>query len=573
MRDSDPFTEALPVVAEHFYCIALKSTSAIARSSLAASGLLYCIDRELTYEPFYEDFGPLNLGQAYRFCCRTTSLRQEASLRKKPLYFFTGNSEQQRANAAVLVGLYQVLLLDRTPELAFQTVKSLGPFAPFRDASCGQSCFDLSVLDCLKGISKARQAGFLDWHLPSCSFDVEEYELHEQVQNGDFNWIVPGKLLAFSGPASTIPLGQSFYRQWCPEDYTEFFRSRNITTIVRLNKQTYDSRRFTSHGFTHHELYFPDGSCPSLSVMRRFLDIVEKEPGALAIHCKAGLGRTGVLICCYMIKHYGFTAEEAIGYIRICRPGSVIGPQQTYLLQHAQMLLAEGRSIRQARQRADALQQSQASSDAMSTSGNFGLGPLAAGLAEAVQPDTPPRLSSRLSGASSITGPPSANRASVDVAATDIPRQSRVSDFLRSRSSTALRGVRTMGRTISLEQAAPTTPPGTRPVLNRAVTSPAPSMVRLTASSGSQPAQPPGRTPAELKISSNPRQRPMVNASVATARALAPNGQPRKVPASLLSSGGKPKDLRPLLDGEDPAQLQITSQPWSITADRPGSRF
>lgn len=50
-------------------------------------------------------------------------------------------------------------------------------------------------------------------------------------------------------------------------------------------------------------------------------------------------------------------------------------------------------------------------------------------------------------------------------------------------------------------------------------------------------------------------------------------GAPVQVPASLLSSsGGKPKDLRPLLDGEDPAQLQITNQPWSITADRSGSR-
>ena len=39
----------------------------------------------------------------------------------------------------------------------------------------------------------------------------------------------------------------------------------------------------------------------------------------------------GVLICCYIMKHYGFTAEQAIAYIRICRPGSVIGPQQTFL--------------------------------------------------------------------------------------------------------------------------------------------------------------------------------------------------------------------------------------------------
>ena len=64
---------------------------------------------------------------------------------------------------------------------------------------------------------------------------------------------------------------------------------------------------------------------------QKFLDLVEAEPGCVAVHCKAGLGRTGVLICCYMMKHYRFTAEEVIGYIRICRPGSVIGPQQNFL--------------------------------------------------------------------------------------------------------------------------------------------------------------------------------------------------------------------------------------------------
>ena len=32
--------------------------------------------------------------------------------------------------------------------------------------------------------------------------------------------------------------------------------------------------------------------------------------GAIAVHCKAGLGRTGCLIGCYMMKHYKFTAEE-----------------------------------------------------------------------------------------------------------------------------------------------------------------------------------------------------------------------------------------------------------------------
>lgn len=66
------------------------------------------------------------------------------------------------------------------------------------------------------------------------------------------------------------------------------------------------------------------------------------------MHCKAGLGRTGVLICSYMIKHFGFSAEEAMGYIRICRPGSVIGPQQHYLLHYAPRLLEEGAALRKA---------------------------------------------------------------------------------------------------------------------------------------------------------------------------------------------------------------------------------
>ncbi len=67
------------------------------------------------------------------------------------------------------------------------------------------------------------------------------------------------------------------------------------------------------------------------------------------MHCKAGLGRTGVLICAYMIKHFGFTAEEAMGYIRVCRPGSVIGPQQHYLAHYGPALQRLGQEVRAAK--------------------------------------------------------------------------------------------------------------------------------------------------------------------------------------------------------------------------------
>ena len=72
-----------------------------------------------------------------------------------------------------------------------------------------------------------------------------------------------------------------------------------------------------------------------------------KTDGAMAVHCKAGLGRTGVLISCYMMKHFGFTAKEAIGYIRVCRPGSILGPQQAYLCEAEGKLRKEGGTEKQ----------------------------------------------------------------------------------------------------------------------------------------------------------------------------------------------------------------------------------
>lgn len=51
------------------------------------------------------------------------------------------------------------------------------------------------------------------------------------------------------------------------------------------------------------------------------------------MHCKAGLGRTGTLIGLYAMKHYQISAEAFIGWIRIARPGSILGPQQFYLPQ------------------------------------------------------------------------------------------------------------------------------------------------------------------------------------------------------------------------------------------------
>lgn len=57
-----------------------------------------------------------------------------------------------------------------------------------------------------------------------------------QVENGDLNWIVPGKLLAFSGPAAR-PTDYVGFRAMTPEDYWDYFKRRGIQGIVRLNKK------------------------------------------------------------------------------------------------------------------------------------------------------------------------------------------------------------------------------------------------------------------------------------------------------------------------------------------------
>ena len=95
----------------------------------------------------------------------------------------------------------------------------------------------------------------------------------------------------------------------------------------------YHEQDFVDAGIQHVEAFFLDGSCPSREILLRVIESFEAVPAekAFAVHCKAGLGRTGTCIGAYLMKHFGFTAKEAIAWMRICRPGCVIGPQQHYL--------------------------------------------------------------------------------------------------------------------------------------------------------------------------------------------------------------------------------------------------
>ncbi|XP_072824222.1 dual specificity protein phosphatase CDC14A isoform X6 [Vicugna pacos] len=275
----------------------------------------------------------------YRYCCKLNKKLKSYSLSRKKIVHYTCFDQRKRANAAFLMGAYAVIYLKKTPEEAYRALLSGSdaPYLPFRDASFGNCTYNLTILDCLQGIRKGLQHGFFDFE----TFDVDEYEHYERVENGDFNWIVPGKFLAFSGPHPKSKI-ENGYPLHAPEAYFPYFKKHNVTAIVRLNKKIYEAKRFTDAGFEHYDLFFIDGSTPSDSIVRRFLSICENAEGAIAVHCKAGLGRTGTLIACYVMKHYRFTHAEIIAWIRICRPGSIIGPQQHFLEEKQASLWVQG---------------------------------------------------------------------------------------------------------------------------------------------------------------------------------------------------------------------------------------
>lgn len=163
-------------------------------------------------------------------------------------------------------------------------------------------------------------------------------------QNGDLNWIVKGKILAFAGPSFERHVSPEGYCTLSPDDYIPYFLQTNVALVVRLNKKFYNEQDFVDAGIDHVEAFFLDGSCPSLEILHGVIDAFEQvsEGKAFAVHCKAGLGRTGVCVGAYLMKHYGFTAKEVIAWMRICRPGMVIGPQQQFMEKIQQLMWEEG---------------------------------------------------------------------------------------------------------------------------------------------------------------------------------------------------------------------------------------
>lgn len=290
--------------------------------------LYFSVENEphFQYRGFFDDFGPPSLLQLYSFTKMIENFMTQSNMM---LHFYVSPNQSAKSNAAVFISSFRMLHCKMNAEESFKPLRPISStLKPFRDASTLPSTFDLSVLDCLRGLQHAIELGWFNID----TFDPETWARIEAIENGDMNWLIPNKLLAFASPYSTNILPGGF-RVATPATVIPEFKNLGITHVIRLNKPFYDCEEFKQAGFKHTELYFLDGSTPPQHILEDFLKIAETDE-IIALHCKAGLGRTGTLAGCYMIKNHGFTAREAIGWIRLCRAGSIIGPQQQYLLQY-----------------------------------------------------------------------------------------------------------------------------------------------------------------------------------------------------------------------------------------------
>lgn len=93
---------------------------------------------------------------------------------------------------------------------------------------------------------------------------------------------------------------------------------------------------YLAHGWDVIQLPAPDHGVPDLADLRTAVDLAEERlqrDQTLWAHCYAGIGRTGLFVCCLAVRYCQLDAATALTFVRGIHPRAVETRSQLALLQ------------------------------------------------------------------------------------------------------------------------------------------------------------------------------------------------------------------------------------------------
>ena len=252
-----------------------------------------------------------------------------------PLSRTDHHSVMKRTHSALFMGAYAVLYLHWSADYILQKIKqhigeNLSNFCDHK----GSYDYKLSIYDCFECI----KVGVVKhgWFTLDAT---------NSLKSGlNMNWVVPNKLIAMKDPKLINSEGQTRINS----KYLKELLKNKIDYVVRLNGKDFEQdskygkpyplEAFFAEGIVVCDIPMKDGGTPTQKQLEMFLEICSIPESQMAVHCHAGMGRTGTMIACCLIRDYEFTARQAVAWLNLCRRGSVMGKQHDFLDEYFEVI-------------------------------------------------------------------------------------------------------------------------------------------------------------------------------------------------------------------------------------------